>query len=88
MFDAEIFFSHIIYCTLAVKVAVFQLQAHAIIKTGQFILFFASSCFGFNCINNNYILSIYIIYKKMDILQSKIYFIVKKILKLVIFNYK
>jgi hypothetical protein len=45
-----IHFSLIIYCTLAVSVAVFQLPAHAMIKRGHIILFFASSCFGFRFI--------------------------------------
>jgi len=45
-----IFFSLIIYSTLAVRVAVFQLPAQAIISNGHSILFFASSCFGFKFI--------------------------------------
>jgi len=38
------------YSTLAVSVAVFPLQAHAIIRSGHSILSLASCCFGFNCI--------------------------------------
>jgi hypothetical protein len=42
--------SLIIYSTLAVSVAVFQLPAQAMINSGHSILFFASSCFGFKFI--------------------------------------
>jgi hypothetical protein len=40
----------IIFSTLIVRVAVFQLQAQAKIKRGQSILSIASCCFGFACI--------------------------------------
>jgi hypothetical protein len=50
MLDGEIFFSLIIYSTLAARVAVFQLPAQAMISKGQSILFLASSCFGFSFI--------------------------------------
>jgi hypothetical protein len=50
MLLGSIHFSFIIYSTLAVRVAVFQLQAHAIMRSGHSILSLASCCFGFNCI--------------------------------------
>jgi hypothetical protein len=50
MFEGAMPFSFIIYSTLAVSVAVFQLQAQAIIKSGQFIWSLASFCFGFKSI--------------------------------------
>jgi len=50
IFSGLIHFSFIMYSTLAVSVAVFQLPAQAIISKGQSIWLLASSCFEFRFI--------------------------------------
>jgi len=71
------------YSTLAVRVAVFQLQAQAIISSGQSIRFFASSCFGFNGILHILNITNTKLLKNL-LFQSKLIFLVKRYL---IFKY-
>gem|GEM_PF-929741 len=74
MFGGLIFFSFIMYSTLVVRVAVFQLHAQAIIKRGHSILSLAFSCslFRFIFLFLKNISSVYTKYKKIKVLVTLI----------------